>query len=67
MGKSVSIIVVGKDGHWHIIIINILILYYRFIVRTNTIIYNNQQQQKGEKERSNRFVPFPSFNHTVYN
>ena len=31
--------------------INIHIHYDRFVVRTNTIIYNNQQQQKKEKER----------------
>ena len=30
---------------------NIHIHYDRFVVRTNTIIYNNQQQQKKEKER----------------
>ena len=33
---------------------NIPIHYYHFVVRTNTIIYNNQQQQKREKERGRK-------------
>jgi len=32
-------------------LINIPIYYYRFVIRTNKIIYNNQQQQQEEKER----------------
>ena len=31
---------------------NIQIHYDCFVVRTNTIIYNNQQQQKMEKEKA---------------
>ena len=55
-----------------IIIINVPIHYCRFIVRfavpyQTPIIYNNQQHQKGEKERGNMYVPLLSLDHTVYN
>ena len=39
------------DWHKETSLTNIPIHYYRFVVHTNTIIYNNQQQQKNKKER----------------
>ena len=75
----VVIILVGKDGHRHDNKLNKKIdiiqhhnhrhinrlLSIHCTVRTNPIIYNNQKQQKEEKERGNMFLPFTLFNHTV--
>ena len=44
---------------------NISMHYDRFVVHTNTIIYNNQQQQKGEKERGNIFIQEKEFHSGV--
>ena len=51
----------------NIIISNIPINDYCFVVHTSIIIYYNQQQQKEEKERGMILALFPLFDQTVYN